>query len=292
MGQKNNDTLTLEDLIEQGSKFIQENFDPQFIDSLNEVDQKTVEEFLRQFQSLFQGEYVIDIAGLKNGVQRIISILDMNEETKPYAEWLKSRVDYFEVADELRLLIPPPEPDKPKTPAMNPTSELERKLWDKQLSKKPIPKGSDKYLSLLKSVFISEKMPPELVWIAEVESSFNPKAKSPVGAAGLFQLMPTTAKRFGLSLFPEDERYDPAKSARASAKYLRFLYNKFKDWHLAIAAYNAGEGTIQRCLEKFKARSFDEICVYLPAETQMYVPRVESTVYRRERVKLNDLKIN
>ena len=78
-------------------------------------------------------------------------------------------------------------------------------------------------------------------------------------------------------------------SARAAAKYLRFLHNHFKDWRLALAAYNAGEGTVDRLLKGRKVRTFDAIATRLPAETQMYVPRVEATLLRREGIKLTDL---
>ncbi len=126
--------------------------------------------------------------------------------------------------------------------------------------------------------------------MAEVESSFNPKARSPVGAAGLFQLMPATAKQNGLSLFPRDERLQPEKNARAAAQYLKYLHGRFGDWRLALAAYNAGEGRVQRLLQKHKARTFDRIATRLPAETQMYVPKIEATLLRREGLSLAALK--
>jgi membrane-bound lytic murein transglycosylase D len=141
----------------------------------------------------------------------------------------------------------------------------------------------------LKPVFAAQKVPPELVWIAEVESSFDPRARSPAGAAGLFQLMPATAKRFGLRRWPLDQRLTPEKSAGATAKYLQYLHGHFNDWRLALAAYNAGEGAIDRLLQERKAATFDAIAPHLPAETQMYVPRIEATLLRREGVKLSQL---
>jgi len=135
-------------------------------------------------------------------------------------------------------------------------------------------------------------VPPELVWIAEVESSFDPRARSPAGAAGLFQLMPATAQRFGLrSSWPWDQRLKPEPSARAAAQYLSFLHGKFKDWRLALAAYNAGEGTVQDLLTRRKAHSYDAIARELPAETQMYVPKVEAILLRREGVRLAELRL-
>jgi membrane-bound lytic murein transglycosylase D len=133
-------------------------------------------------------------------------------------------------------------------------------------------------------------VPTELVWLAEVESSFDPSARSPAGAVGLFQLMPATAKSLDLSLWPWDERRNPEKSARAAAVYLRSLHKRFDDWPLALAAYNAGEGRVSDLLRKRKARSFDAISDALPAETQMYVPKVEATVLKREGRTLAQLK--
>jgi membrane-bound lytic murein transglycosylase D len=101
--------------------------------------------------------------------------------------------------------------------------------------------------------------------------------------------MPETAKRFGLATWPRDQRYQPEPSARASAQYLKFLYGKFKDWRLAIAAYNAGEGRVQRLLTKHNTQSYDDIATYLPAETQMYVPKVEAIIAKREGVNLTSL---
>jgi membrane-bound lytic murein transglycosylase D len=145
------------------------------------------------------------------------------------------------------------------------------------------------YVPELKPIFTAQKIPPELVWVAEVESSFDRRALSPAGAAGLFQLMPDTAKRFGLSLWPRDQRFQPEPSATASAQYLKYLYDRFKDWRLALAAYNAGEGTVQKLLDRYKTDSYDDIAEHLPAETQMYVPRVEAVLLQREGANLEQL---
>ena len=103
--------------------------------------------------------------------------------------------------------------------------------------------------------------------------------------------MPATAKRFGLGTFPLDHRLRPEESAQAAAKYLELLHGQFKDWRLALAAYNAGEGTVERLLKQHNAKTFDAIATHLPAETQMYVPRVEATIARREGVKLNEMRL-
>ena len=101
--------------------------------------------------------------------------------------------------------------------------------------------------------------------------------------------MPDTARRFGLSLWPRDQRYQLEPSATASAQYLKYLHDRFKDWRLALAAYNAGEGTVQKLLDRYKTHSYDDIAQHLPAETQMYVPRVEAVVLQREGANLEQL---
>jgi membrane-bound lytic murein transglycosylase D len=136
-------------------------------------------------------------------------------------------------------------------------------------------------LPRLHAAFAAEGVPPELVWVAEAESSFNPTARSPVGAKGLFQFMPATAQAQGLSTFLPDERTDPEKSARAAARYLRQLHRRFGNWALALAAYNAGEGRVARTLAARRATSFTAIADSLPAETRMYVPKVCALIATR-----------
>jgi membrane-bound lytic murein transglycosylase D len=122
------------------------------------------------------------------------------------------------------------------------------------------------------------------VWLAETESSFNPSARSPAGARGLYQLMPDTARDLGLSLRPHDQRLDPVQNARSAAQYLSEMYAEFRDWPLALAAYNAGRGRISRLLEQQGAKTFAQIAPRLPVETQLYVPRVLATLTVREGV--------
>jgi membrane-bound lytic murein transglycosylase D len=163
-------------------------------------------------------------------------------------------------------------------------SAATKSAWARRIAARPPPARAAELAPPLKEIFRAEGLPPEMVWLAEVESSFDPQAQSPVGARGLFQFMPATAQRFGLKTFPVDERTDPAKSGRAAAQYLRVLHARFGDWPLALAAYNAGEGRVGRTLEGSKARSFDGIAAQLPAETRLYVPKVMATVAAREGV--------
>jgi membrane-bound lytic murein transglycosylase D len=132
-------------------------------------------------------------------------------------------------------------------------------------------------------------VPPELAWLAEVESSLDAAAESPAGALGLYQFMPVTAQRFGLRTGGSDDRTSPEKSARAAAQYLRLLHQRFGSWGLALAAYNAGEGRVGRILRKRAARTFDEIAEDLPSQTRTYVPKVIATLAVREKAILNAL---
>jgi|GEM_PF-3736326 len=137
-------------------------------------------------------------------------------------------------------------------------------------------------IARLKKIFKKEGVPQQWVWVAQVESAFNPQAKSSAGAAGLFQLMPGTARRFGLQTAPVDDRMEPEKSAGAAAQYLKFLHQEFGCWSLALAAYNAGEGRVKEIMRKRNACTFTEVERYLPSETRAYVPKVMAVVALRE----------
>ena len=144
-------------------------------------------------------------------------------------------------------------------------------------------KRSELFLPYVKEVFKKRGLPEELAYLAFVESSFNPNAVSRAGACGMWQFMPYTGKLYGLGFDRwHDERRDPFKATEAAAAYLTKLHNDFNDWHLAIAAYNAGEGKIGRALSGTGATSFFEICrrnkrldhkARLREETLQYVPR-------------------
>jgi membrane-bound lytic murein transglycosylase D len=288
-GQTN--VITVDDLMQSAQEWANDNLDDNVLAALRNTDQEKVRQFFDSLQKDFQGEYVIDLAQLRDTAKTVLPILGSYEETAPYAAWLKTRMDYLDIADELRLRIPPPKtaPNLPPAPPYNPPPELVREIWVKKISVRPVPDEARPYVSKLKPIFSQQKVPSQLVWIAEVESSFDPGARSPAGAAGLFQLMPETAKQYGLRTWPSDQRLQPEPSARAAATYLGKLHDKFKDWRLTLAAYNAGEGTVQNLLKRHKATTYDAIASHLPAETQMYVPKVEATLQKREGITLAEL---
>jgi membrane-bound lytic murein transglycosylase D len=271
----------LADAINAGQQWLEDNIDPAALEQFGQMDADQLKALCLQLQQQLQTDDVIDLAALRRQAASLLAALEQCEETRPYAAWLKSRLDYLEAAETLRQSAP--------TAATNSPPALERSTWQQLLRDRPLPAPAELMVPQLKRVFAAQHVPPALVWLAEVESAFNPAAQSPVGAAGLFQLMPATATANGLKLRPEDERLNPQKSALAAAHYLRYLYGQFKDWRLAIAAYNAGEGRVRRLLASRDAVTFDQIAAALPAETQMYVPKVEATVLRREGITLADL---
>jgi membrane-bound lytic murein transglycosylase D len=285
------DTIALPDLVQGAQQWAQENFDTNFLNALPAADEQTVQQLFRDVQQRFQGDYVVDVASLRQTALVVLPLLESRDATQPYAAWLRAQMDYLDVADEIRLSIPPPTAatNQPPQPVPNPPPQKERELWVTKVAGEDWPPRAKEYMPELKPVFTAQKIPPELVWLAEVESSFDRRALSPAGAAGLFQLMPDTAKRFGLSLWPRDQRYQPEPSATAAAQYLKYLHDRFKDWRLALAAYNAGEGNVQKLLDRYQTNNYDVIAQHLPAETQMYVPRVEATLLRREGATLEQL---
>jgi hypothetical protein len=120
-------------------------------------------------------------------------------------------------------------------------------------------------------------LPPGLTSVVTVESAFNPLALSPKGARGLWQLMPATARRYGLKVeWNDDERTNPLKSTRAAAAYMKDLFAQFRDWPLALAAYNAGEERVARAMAQTGTRDFWTLRRRgaLPEETLQYVPAV------------------
>ncbi len=135
---------------------------------------------------------------------------------------------------------------------------------------------SNKYMYLVKDIFLQEGMPSDLVVLAFTESGYNTHAVSHAGATGMWQFMQGTGKMYGMEQnFWVDERRDFEKATRAAAKYLKSLYENFGDWYLALAAYNAGPGRMARAIQKHETNDFFAISSRntLKLETRDYVPK-------------------
>jgi hypothetical protein len=141
----------------------------------------------------------------------------------------------------------------------------------------------------LKRIFEREGVPGELVWLAAVESEFNPVAVSSRGAVGLFQIMPETAQRYGVRIRNPDERLQPVRNAQVAARYLADLHRRFGDWTLVLAAFNAGESRVAR-LTKSRGMDYEAIATALPAETRSYVPRVRAMIAHHESRSLAEIR--
>jgi membrane-bound lytic murein transglycosylase D len=135
---------------------------------------------------------------------------------------------------------------------------------------------SGKYLELMKKILKEKNVPEEIVFLPLIESGFNPYAYSPARAAGYWQFIASTAKRYGLEInWWRDERRDPVKSTVAAANYLTDLYEMFGSWNLAMAAYNAGEGKILKALNKTNSDDYWSLLNtnHIRRETKDYVPK-------------------
>ncbi len=282
-------------------------FDDYAPDSIKEhyefVSQEQWNAFVARLQQSLTAGSVEELAALEPDARRTLAALRLMPNYDEYADWLAERLDLIETAG-IALRTPaaprkaptttPPSATAPSTPSPeNPPAEVAPAeprppipyydVWLERMRARPKPKRADELMPVLKMIFAAEGLPPELAWLAEVESSLNPSARSPVGARGLYQLMPLIARAYGLRTFPFDERLQPGKNARAAAKFLRRLHDRFDSWPLALAAYNAGEGRIAVAIKKTGSREFADIVELLPAETRMYVPKVLATLAVREK---------
>ena len=135
---------------------------------------------------------------------------------------------------------------------------------------------------VLAPILREKGIPDEIAALVLVESGGQPTALSPKGARGIWQLMPDTARRFGLTVDRgTDDRLDVPKSTRAAARYLRDLHAQFGDWSLALAAYNAGEIVVQKAILRSGSKDFALLSSqrFIPAETRRYVPSVMEALH-------------
>ncbi|RXK54362.1 hypothetical protein ESB00_00235 [Oleiharenicola lentus] len=292
-------TLDPETLVEFGRRLFEAYAPDEIQEEFEFPSKQEWDEFAARLQAALESNDLRRLAAYEPEARAALLALRALPEYGDYADWLTERLDYITAAQQA-VAAPAPKPAPPAPPPIPPTPGPAKPdpapkpalpsapaeipsyaLWLDRMKTRAVPARAPALLPRLQRVFAEEGVPAELVWLAETESTFNPAARSPVGARGLFQLMPETAKSLGLQTFLPDERTDPEKSARAAARYLRYLHGRFGDWPLVLAAYNAGEGRVWRTLKSGNASTFGEIAGALPAETRMYVPKVLATIATR-----------
>jgi membrane-bound lytic murein transglycosylase D len=137
------------------------------------------------------------------------------------------------------------------------------------------------YFPLFEEKLSKYNLPLEIKYLAIVESALQPKAKSKVGAGGLWQFMPATGKQYKLNISTYvDERHDPIKSTEAACHYMMNMYAIFGDWSLVLASYNCGPGNVSKAIRRSGGKTdYWEIRKYLPRETANYLPAFLATMY-------------
>jgi membrane-bound lytic murein transglycosylase D len=152
---------------------------------------------------------------------------------------------------------------------------------------------SGRYRPLVQRILDNEGVPQELIYLAQVESGFLPRARSYKQAVGMWQFVQFRGREYGLMQGPgTDDRLDPEKATRAAAKHLHDLYAMFGDWYLAMAAYNCGPGCVQRAVERTGYADFWELrrLNALPHETANYVPLIVALTIMAKNPKDYDLE--
>jgi len=149
------------------------------------------------------------------------------------------------------------------------------------------------YFPMYEQVFDQYGIPVEVKYLSVIESGLNPKALSPMGAKGLWQFMPGTARQYKLknnSMI--DEARDPQKATRAAASYLNNMYTEFHDWFLSLAAYNCGPGNVRKAIRRTKEgpKDYWGIQKYLPRETRNYIPKFIAMIYVLNNPEAHNLK--
>ena len=153
---------------------------------------------------------------------------------------------------------------------------------------------SEYYFPMFEEHLAKYDVPMEIKYLAVIESALNPRAKSRVGATGLWQFMYPTGKQFNLEVNSYvDERCDPIQATEAACQYLSSLYNIFGDWDLVLASYNAGPGNVNKAIRRSGNRkNYWNIRPKLPRETQGYVPAFLATMYVYEYAKEHGITAN
>ena len=237
------------------------------------------EEFSRALDGAMAGDSLDALAKYEPQARDLLEVLRAAPDASEYADWLAARLEELDMARSIAEARREPTPTPairvaPQVRGAGPSTIPYYDRWVRRLRGRPEPANARELMPRLRDAFAAEGAPPELAWLAEVESSLNPNAHNPSGARGLFQLKAETARGLGLSTFLPDQRTDPERSAHAAARLLRGYKDRFGSWPLAIAAYNAGEGRVSRALAAHPSGTYEGIADSLPAGTRIYVPEV------------------
>lgn len=162
----------------------------------------------------------------------------------------------------------------------NATKFVKSYLVKEEESLRKVKNRSKAYFKMMDTIFTKYGLPLELKYLAVIESDLNSTALSKVGARGMWQLMPGTARELGLKVSKKyDERTHVYKSTVAAALYLRDLYAQFGDWLLVLAAYNGGPGVVIKAINRSGSKNFWALQNYLPMESRGHVKRFIGTHY-------------
>jgi membrane-bound lytic murein transglycosylase D len=171
--------------------------------------------------------------------------------------------------------------DLPVVSNLSVRNELEFLVYQRHAVVGSWMRNAERYHEFVRDVFASHGVPRDLSHLGMIESGYRPTVRSHAGAVGMWQFMPATGRGMGLRIDADvDERMDPVRSTHAAARHLRYLHRRFNgDWSLAAAAYNAGEGRINRGMGRYGARDFWDLANRgdLAQETRRYVPRLYAT---------------
>ena len=178
----------------------------------------------------------------------------------------------------------------------NPSLEsvIKSYLKNRKRSTETLIHRSQYYFPMFEEVLDKYNLPLEIKYLAVVESALKPRAKSRVGATGLWQFMFATGKQYGLEVSSYvDERCDPLRSTNAAAKYLASLYKTFGDWDLALAAYNSGPGNVTKAIRRSGGyQNYWNIRPFLPRETAGYLPAFLATLYLFEYAEAHGFQVD
>jgi hypothetical protein len=192
--------------------------------------------------------------------------------------------------DEPRIApVTPRKPPAPAPPELHALANPRIDAWERRIRAQPALRDATReslargaaYLPGLCAILGEHGLPPDLALLPVVESEFWPTARGRGGERGLWQLRRDTARRFGLVVNARrDDRLDPERATRAAARYLRYLHRRYRDWPLALAAYNAGERRVDRALRRGRRRDFWQLADQrlLPRTSREYVPHFLAVV--------------